>query len=256
MMPGYDAVYLMILPTALAPLAAGVGVVAEGLLERSFNYRVLAVRKTVGQAIAGVACCTLAVLGFGAWSIVVQVTVAPVISTAISIAASGWRPQRLAGFDAMKELTRFSGALLGFSAMNQINIRSVDVIGLRRPTPRACSAWRAPCWIWRSACSSTRSTTRCCRSSRAWWGAGSGRWRPCGAPVASPAWWRRCRSSPRPFRGLAELVFKDKWPHLALLVTILLSSLPLIAVVVPIRAFLVAIGRPKMAFINNVIRPR
>jgi O-antigen/teichoic acid export membrane protein len=95
MMPGYDAVYLMILPTALAPLAAGVGVVAEGLLERSFNYRVLAVRKTVGQAIAGVACCTLAVLGFGAWSIVVQVTVAPVISTAISIAAraggpSGW----------------------------------------------------------------------------------------------------------------------------------------------------------------------
>jgi O-antigen/teichoic acid export membrane protein len=35
----------------------------------------------------------------------------------------------------MKELTRFSGALLGFSAMNQINIRSVDVIGLhRRPT--------------------------------------------------------------------------------------------------------------------------
>jgi O-antigen/teichoic acid export membrane protein len=74
--------------------------------------------------------------------------------------------------------------------------------------------------------------------------------------VASPAWWRRCRSVASAFSGpyLAELVFKDKWPHLALLVTILLSSLPLIAVVVPMQTFLVAIGRPKMAFINNVIQ--
>ncbi|WP_082350275.1 oligosaccharide flippase family protein [Novosphingobium sp. AAP1] len=258
MMPGYDAVYLMILPTALAPLAAGVGVVAEGLLERSFNYRVLAVRKTVGQAIAGVACCTLAVLGFGAWSIVVQVTVAPVISTAISIAASGWRAQRLAGFGAMKELIRFSGALLGFSAMNQINIRSVDVIVGFIAGPTATGVFRLARTVLDLAVSLflnpinntllpifSRMVGDRQRTMEAMW-------RACGITslVASLPFVASAFAGPY----LVDLVFKDKWPHLALLVTILLSSLPLIAVVVPMQTFLVAIGRPKLALINNVIQ--
>ncbi|WP_191323967.1 oligosaccharide flippase family protein [Novosphingobium pokkalii] len=258
MMPGYDAVYLMILPTALAPLAAGVGVVAEGLLERSFNYRVLAVRKTVGQAIAGVACCTLAVLGFGAWSIVVQVTVAPVISTAISIAASGWRPQRLAGFDAMKELTRFSGALLGFSAMNQINIRSVDVIVGFIAGPTATGVFRLARTVLDLAVSLflnpinntllpifSRMVEDRQRTVEAMW-------RACGITslVASVPFVASAFAGPY----VAELVFKDKWPHLAQMITILLISLPLIAVVVPMQTYLVAIGRPKLAFFNNVIQ--
>lgn len=258
MMPGYDAVYLMILPTALAPLAAGVGVVAEGLLERSFNYRVLAVRKTVGQAIAGVACCALAVLGFGAWSIVVQVTVAPVISTAISIAASGWRPQRLAGFAAMKELTRFSGALLGFSAMNQINIRSVDVIVGFIAGPTATGVFRLARTVLDLAVSLflnpinntllpifSRMVEDRQRTVEAMW-------RACGITslVASVPFVASAFAGPY----VAELVFKDKWPHLAQMITILLISLPLIAVVVPMQTYLVAIGRPKLAFFNNVIQ--
>lgn len=258
MIPGYDAVYLMILPTALAPLAAGVGVVAEGLLERSFRYRVLAVRKTVGQALAGAACCTLAVLGFGAWSIVVQVAVAPVISTAISIMAAGWRPQRLARFAAMKELTHFSGALLGYSAMNQVNIRSVDLIIGFVAGPTATGVFRLARTVLDLAVSlflNPINNTLLPIFSRM---AGD-------RPRMIEAMWRACSMTSLvasvPFIGsafagpyVAAIVFKSNWPNLAQMITILLVSLPSIAVVVPMQTFLVAIGRPKLAFLSNVLQ--
>jgi O-antigen/teichoic acid export membrane protein len=51
---------------------------------------------------------------------------------------------------------------------------------------------------------------------------------------------------------VAELVFSDQWPHLAETITVLLTSLPFVAVIVPLQTFLVATGQPKLALYNNL----
>ncbi len=255
-MPGYETVWLMILPTALAQLLAAVGVVPEGLLMRTFAYRVLAIRKTVGQAIAGVACCGLAVYGFGAWSIVVQVTVAPIISTAISLIAAKWRPRGVATFREMGSLTRFSGALLGWSMLNQVNVRSVDLVVGLIAGPTATGVFRLARTVLDLATSLfmnpingillpifSRMVGDRERTLEAMWQA-------CGvASVIAPVSFLGSAFA-SPF--VSAVIFSNKWPHLSETVTLFLLSLPSVAVMVPVQTYLVASGRPKLPFFNNL----
>ena len=255
LLPGYDNIWLMILPTVAAPLSAAVGVVPEGLLMRSFNYRVLAVRKTAGQAIAGVACCAMAVYGFGAWSIVVQVTLAPIISTVISLLAARWRPTRRASLGEMADVSRFSGAVLGVSVLTQINIRSVDVIVGLIAGPTATGVFRLARTVLDLATSlflNPVNNTLLPIFSRM---AGDrertieAMWQACGITslIASVPFVASTFAGP----FVADLVFKGKWPHLAETVTVLLISLPFVAMIVPLQTYLVATGRPKLALWNN-----
>jgi O-antigen/teichoic acid export membrane protein len=254
--PSYGDVWLMILPTAIAPLAAAVGVVPEGMLMRTFAYRVLAVRKTAGQALAGIMCCAMAVYGFGAWSIVVQVTVAPMISTAISVVASRWRPGGVATLNEMRSVSRFSGAVLGVSVLNQINIRSVDIIVGLIAGPAATGVFRLARTVLDLATSLflnpvnnillpifSRMATDRDRTVDAMWQA-------CGVTslVASVPFVASTFAGP----FVASLVFSGKWPHLSETITALLISLPFVAVIVPLQTYLIATGRPRLALFNNL----
>lgn len=257
-LPGYEYIWSMILPTVAAPLAAAAGVVPEGLLMRTFNYRVLAVRKTAGQAVAGVACCAMAVYGFGAWSIVAQVTLAPIISTTISLIAARWRPTRLARLHDMADVSRFSVAVLGGSALNQINIRSVDVIVGLIAGPTVTGVFRLARTVldlvnslFLNPVNNTllpifsRMAGDRARTIEAMWQASGITSLVAAVPFIGSTF-------AAPF--VAELVFKDKWPHLAETITVLLMVLPFVAVVVPTQNFLVATGRPRLALYNNLLQ--
>jgi O-antigen/teichoic acid export membrane protein len=255
-LPGYDGIWRMVLPTMIAPLCAAVGVVPEGMLTRNFAYRVLTIRKTIGQALAGMLCCGMAAYGLGAWSIVVQVTLAPLISTAISIVAVRWRPTAIASVAQIRDVSRFSGAVLGISALNQINIRSVDVIVGMIAGPSAAGVFRLARTVLDLATSlflNPVNSTLLPIFSRM-----SGEreriveamWQACGIAslVASVPF---VASS---FSGsyVADLIFSNKWPHLAETITVLLVSLPFVALIVPLQTYLVATAQARLALYNNL----
>lgn len=254
-LPDYPGIWLLILPTMIAPLCAAVGVVPEGVLTRNFAYRALAVRKTIGQALAGVLCCGMAAYGLGAWSIVVQVTLAPLITTAISLFLVQWRPTEIASIARIREASRFSAALLGISALNQINIRSVDVLVGLIAGPSATGVFRLARTVLDLATSLflnpvnsvllpifSRMAADRERTLDAMWQA-------CGITslVASVPFVASSFGAPY----AAELIFSNRWANLAETITVLLVSLPFIALIIPLQTYLVATGQAKVALYNN-----
>jgi O-antigen/teichoic acid export membrane protein len=114
--------------TACVPVLAGLGAVPQGIMNRRFEFRLLAIRRTIGITIAGLSCIALAWLGFGAWSLVAQ---AILTSGVMSIVAVFAQPVRLFERFSLPELGRVarrSGLLCGSTALIQGNIRLSDLV--------------------------------------------------------------------------------------------------------------------------------
>ncbi len=79
-------------PTVLMIGAAGV---STALLRRRLAYRVLAIRSVVGVIAGGIVGVSLALGGFGAWSLVGQRLTEIGINSAFAFQAAGWAPKRM-----------------------------------------------------------------------------------------------------------------------------------------------------------------
>ncbi|BCA63416.1 hypothetical protein HMP09_2650 [Sphingomonas sp. HMP9] len=245
---------LLMLPTMLVPLATAFGVVPDGLLMRTFAYRRLVVRRSVGQVAAGALCCWLALAGAGAWSIVLQVTLAPIVSTVISVLSTSWRPRFARG--GLRGLAGISSDILGMAALTQVNIRSADVIVGAFVGPAAIGVFRlsrvALDMVTGFVLNPVNNTL---------------------LPIFSrmedqreraiEAMWQVCRSMTvvatlpmvvMPFAGpyLVSVALGGKWSELTGTTAILLGALPLIAVASPLSSFLVAFGSSRLALKNNL----
>ncbi|SEH27962.1 oligosaccharide flippase family protein [Rhizobium sp. NFR12] len=252
----FSGLSAMVAVTSIAPLVAAFAVVPEGLLARDFAYKVLAVRKSAGLLVGGIVCCSLAFSGFGAWSIVAQVVIAPVIAAIISIAVAGWKPTALPALNAMRSAMRFSFSIIGMSAVTQINIRSADLVVGLVATPTATGVFRLSRTVLDLATSlflnpinnvllpifSRMAGDRKRMTSTMW--------RSCGVTslIASIPFVASAFSAPI----IALTIFGEKWPQLPETITLMLLSLPFIAVIVPLQTFLVATGHPGFAFRNNL----
>ena len=245
---------LLMLPTMLVPLATALGVVPDGLLMRTFAYRKLVVRRSVGQIAAGALCCWLALEGAGAWSIVLQVTLAPIVSTTISVLSTSWRPAfSRNGFGG---LAGISSDILGMAALTQVNIRSADVIVGAFVGPAAIGVFRlsrvALDMVTGFVLNPVNNILLPIFSRM------SGE-----RERAINALWQVCRSMTvlatvpmvvMPFAGpyLVSHALGNKWSELTGTTAILLAALPLIAVASPLSSFLVAFGSSRLALKNNV----
>jgi O-antigen/teichoic acid export membrane protein len=94
------------------------GAVQLALLERSFNFRRIAMVETI-SAVVGIAAVPIAaLLGLGVYSLVLGPLLTTCLLSASLWASVRWWPKRGASRSALRELWSFSRGLVGFNAVN------------------------------------------------------------------------------------------------------------------------------------------
>jgi O-antigen/teichoic acid export membrane protein len=94
------------------------GVVQSAILNRAMKFRWLALLELAAVMVAGTIAIIVAVLDYGVWSLVWQVLLTSVLTTIGLWLVTGWRPQLLFEWAAVRDLVTFSGNLFGFNAFN------------------------------------------------------------------------------------------------------------------------------------------
>lgn len=121
----------------LAPVVCGLApifliraliVVQEAVLTREFKFKSLATRSLVASGAGGAAGITLALLGFGVWSLVGQQLVNRLVEVATLWRVSSWRPGFKVSLKPLKELLGFGVNVTAFNLSNFFNRRSDDFL--------------------------------------------------------------------------------------------------------------------------------
>ncbi len=102
----------------VALLVSGPGVVAQSLLQKRLDFRALALAETVSTSAGAVAGITLALLGAGAWSLVVQAITMQAAATWLNLRASRYVPLRVFRAGTLRSVLRFSFGLTTFNVFN------------------------------------------------------------------------------------------------------------------------------------------
>lgn len=106
------------------PIGASASV-HQALLERQNRFATIARIEVTSQALGLVAGIVAALNGLGAYSLVVQALVAPILGTLQMWLASPWRPRLVFSRSALRGLWGFSGYLVGFQLINYFS-RNAD----------------------------------------------------------------------------------------------------------------------------------
>ena len=99
------------------PLTA-FGIVQAALLTRELQFRTLELRTIVATAAGCAAGICFAVLGFGAWAIVVQTLVVAGTSTALLWRASPWRPKWTFSTASLRDMSGYASHVFGSHALS------------------------------------------------------------------------------------------------------------------------------------------
>lgn len=111
----------------VAFVAGSLSIVQQSILLRGLDFKPLAVIETISVLLAGAVSVLAAFLGFGVWSIVFQLVLAPVFTSIGLWIRSSWRPAFVFDVDALGELVPYG---LNMAAVNVVNYfsRNLDYI--------------------------------------------------------------------------------------------------------------------------------
>jgi len=88
------------------------------IAQRELKFKKLAIRDLAASIIGGIAGIIIAFLGYGVWSLVVQMLVTGIISSALLWQLSEWKPSfRYVGLDCVKELWPYSSKIFYFNLL-------------------------------------------------------------------------------------------------------------------------------------------
>jgi PST family polysaccharide transporter len=99
--------------------------VHKAILQRSMDFRKLAIVETVAILVAGIFAIALALLKFGVWCLVLQSITSTTISALMIWRVSKWEPHLKFDMTAIKELFGFSRNVFGFNFFNYWS-RNID----------------------------------------------------------------------------------------------------------------------------------
>ncbi|HYB59529.1 MAG TPA: MOP flippase family protein [Candidatus Acidoferrales bacterium] len=92
--------------------------VKAALLQKAMDFRKLAAAQLTGIVLSGIVAIYIAFSGFGVWSIVAMYVVNAIVYAATLWIITPWRPNFSLQWKALKDLSKFSRNMLGFSAFN------------------------------------------------------------------------------------------------------------------------------------------
>ena len=108
----------VIILVSLNFLIGSVSVVQSSLLKKRLEFKRLALVELVTLLVSGAVGITLALLGFGVWSLAWQGVIATCITVILIWGISDWRPAMSFKWTAIRDLLGFSMNLIGFSMLN------------------------------------------------------------------------------------------------------------------------------------------
>jgi O-antigen/teichoic acid export membrane protein len=109
---------VLIMLISLNFFISSLNTVQNAILNRSMDFRKLAIIETLTIAIAGGFAITLALMGFGVWSLAWQMLMSTTVGVITMWQVSDWRPRFCYDKNAVKELVGFSSNLLSFNVFN------------------------------------------------------------------------------------------------------------------------------------------
>ncbi len=113
---------------SLSFILAGLNSVQAAILKRRLAFKELALREILAIVISGIIGVTLAFLGFGVWSLVVQDLVNLAVGVLVLWSVSGWRPGLRFSKNHFIELLRFGLNIVGINILNFLNTHADDVL--------------------------------------------------------------------------------------------------------------------------------
>ncbi|MBL8292426.1 MAG: MOP flippase family protein [Bryobacterales bacterium] len=117
-------------------LASALSMVHGALLSRELRFRRLAVTELGGALVGQVCAVSLAVSGFGVWSLVFGNLAAMVGTSTLLWIMRPWMPRSAASVESMRSIASYSLNLLGFSIVNYFS-RNIDSLVVGRFLGRA-----------------------------------------------------------------------------------------------------------------------
>jgi O-antigen/teichoic acid export membrane protein len=116
----YDEPALQPLTVAISVifLINSFAVVQVALLQKAMDFRTLAAAQLTAVVVSGTVAIYLAFNGFGVWSLVAMSITSATINVVVLWAITPWRPDLSLRWDALRDLSRFSLNLVGFSIFN------------------------------------------------------------------------------------------------------------------------------------------
>jgi PST family polysaccharide transporter len=105
--------------------------VQQSILTRRLQFKQLALRRALGTLVGGVTAVSLAVYGFGYWSLVALHLVSSIVGLIVLWTASDWRPHFNFSLRCFRELFAFGMHIVGRQLLTFLNSRGLNfLIGL------------------------------------------------------------------------------------------------------------------------------
>jgi PST family polysaccharide transporter len=117
---GNEAVTPLLRVLAFSLLLTAASSTQSALLARQLAFRELAVRRIVAQLVAGAAALTAALLGAGAWSLVIQTMLQGAVGAALLWHFSDWRPAFRFHMPSFRFLAVFGISMVGIDVLNVV----------------------------------------------------------------------------------------------------------------------------------------
>jgi O-antigen/teichoic acid export membrane protein len=105
-------------------LLTSISATQNALLTREMQFRSLQLREMSGAVIGGVVGVALAVAGFGAWALVVQVLAAETVALLLVWRFSSWRPQAVYSSHSLRKLGSFAAKTSGARVLGYVNLNA------------------------------------------------------------------------------------------------------------------------------------
>lgn len=124
---GEPSVTTILRVLSLSVLIRAVSVVPTGMLMRELKFRSLSLRSLAASVLAGIVGIIGALTGLGIWSLVLQVLIGDLVSTAVLWRATAWRPGFRLSRQCLHQLNSFGAPVLGAAALVLVG-RRLDIM--------------------------------------------------------------------------------------------------------------------------------
>ena len=102
--------------------------VQQSILRRNLEFKSLTIRSLISVTISGVVAVTMAILGFGVWSLVAKLLVDGTVEFIVLWQVSGWRPNFRFSAKHFKELFSFGINIVGGNFVDFLSVHSDDFL--------------------------------------------------------------------------------------------------------------------------------
>lgn len=113
---------------ALGLIVTSLSAVPTAILQRTLDFKPLALRRLIAGGMSGVVGITLAVQGAGVWALIAQGLTDSVVSVFIIWFAVDWRPSLHASIESWRELLKFGSRVTVMDILNVANTRLDDFL--------------------------------------------------------------------------------------------------------------------------------